>query len=127
MKKECDTKKNKILIVLILLIPFILLTNNDWLSKVLVLIYAAIFIYIIVDRDVLGFRLPPICEDHPDNKKKTEQSQNPIRNAEQKVHDDLKNKQIFNPFLFGEEPKKGIAKELGIKQVLKKPVKRRKK
>lgn len=90
--------KEKILIFLILLIPFIFLKNDDWITELLVFIYAAIFIYIIVDKDVLSLRLPPICEDHPDNKKKIEPSLNPIRKAEQNIHEELGIKQVLNPF-----------------------------
>lgn len=104
MKKEYS-QKEKILITLILLTPFVLLIEGSTISKLIVFIYAGTLVYFMVEQDLFGLRLPPICTTHPE-KKKQEPSTNPIRNAEQNVHNELKDKQLFNPFLFGEEPKK---------------------
>jgi len=88
-----NTKKQKIILTLILLVPFALLVIGRPEINLLLVIYAGYFIYLVIDKDVIHLELPPICEDHPDNKKKISEPILPglsnVRQAEQNIRDEL--------------------------------------
>ena len=88
------TEKEKTLLTLILLVPFTLLVTGNTAIQVLLVIYAGLLIYMSMNKDfIINLSLPPICEDHPDNKKKISESELPglsnVRRAEQNIHDEL--------------------------------------
>jgi chromate transport protein ChrA len=89
-----NTKKQKILLTLIFLVPFALLVTNNPIIESLLVIYAGYFIYLVIDKDIIHLELPEV--GYPETKTKTtttSESELPglsnVRQAEQNIHDEL--------------------------------------
>lgn len=117
------TDKEKTLLTLILLVPFTLLLTGNPAIQILLVIYAGILIYMSMNKDfMIKLSLPPICEDHPDNKNKEvvyvdEDSWvdlelpglSEVRRAEQRIRDEL-HKSVVKKLL--KKPSKRLQRKL---------------
>ena len=81
-----QTEKEKVLLTLILLVPFCLLVTGNPLIQIGLVCYAGLLLYLVIDRKFLiNLKLPPIMDEGEVDAKKELTGLSNVRESEQRV------------------------------------------